>query len=244
MDVASREPCPAVKVELVQTPNDADRKMTYTPFIPGFDQLPGTLPIFPLPDAVVMPGSDLPLNIFEPRYLNMVADAMSSHRMFGMLQPDPSRPEQPEAVYNTGCAGRITTYQETSDGRIALVLTGICRFDIRQELDSTRGYRLVVPDWEPYRTDCEEPLSSAVEHRDRLMYLLKNYFNATQLETDWKTVMRIAPDRLVNTLTTLLPLSALEKQAILEAITPQERVDTLISALEMQVHEAYNSPRH
>ena len=218
--------------------------MTYSPFIPGFDQLPETLPIFLLPDAVVMPDSDLPLNIFEPRYLNMVADAMGSHRMFGMLQPDPSKPDQPEAVYKTGCAGRITTYQETSDGRIELVLTGICRFDIRQEVPSTRGYRLVVPDWEPYRTDYEEPLSTSVEHRDRLIYLLKNYFNATQIETDWKTVMRIPPERLVNTLTTLLPLGGLEKQAILEAITPQDRVDTLITALEMQVHEQHSTPRH
>ena len=218
--------------------------MTYTPFLPEFDRLPATLPVFPLPDAVVMPGSDLPLNIFEPRYLNMVADAMGSHRMFGMLQPDTSRPDQPEAVYCTGCAGRITTYQETPDGRIELILTGVCRFNIHQELAGTRGYRIVVPDWEPYRTDYVEPGMHSVEHRDRLIYLLKNYFNTTQLETDWKTVMRIPPDRLVNTLTTLLPLSGLEKQAILEAVSPQERVDTLISALEMQVHEPPATPRH
>ena len=218
--------------------------MTYTPFMPGFDQLPETLPIFPLSDAVVMPGSELPLNIFEPRYLNLVADAMSSHRMFGMMQPDPSKPDQPEAVYRTGCGGRITTYQETGDGRIELVLTGICRFDIRQEMASTRGYRLVMPDWEPYRTDFEASLTTAVEHRDRLIYLLKNYFNSTRLETDWKTVLRIPPDRLVNTLTTLLPLGSREKQAILEAISPQDRVDTLISALEMQTHESHDTPRH
>lgn len=218
--------------------------MTYTPFMAGFDQLPETLPIFPLPGAVVMPGADLPLNIFEPRYLNMVADAMSSHRMFGMMQPDPSKPDQPEAVYHTGCGGRITAYQETGDGRIELVLTGACRFNVRQEMASTRGYRLVVPDWEPYRTDYEEPLNGAVEHHDRLIYLLKNYFNATQLDTDWKTALTIPPDRLVNTLTTLLPLGSLEKQAILEAITPQDRVDTLISALEMQVHETHTTPRH
>ena len=218
--------------------------MPCTPFMTDFARLPATLPVFPLSDAVVMPGSELPLNIFEPRYLNMVADAMSSHRMFGMLQPDASKPDQPEAVYHTGCAGRITTYQETSDGRIELVLTGICRFNIRQELAGTRGYRIVVPDWEPYRTDYEEPITQAVEHRDRLIYLLKHYFNATRLETDWETVMRIPPDRLVNTLTTQLPLSGLEKQAILEAVSPQDRVDTLISALEMQVHESPRTPRH
>jgi hypothetical protein len=220
--------------------------MTYTPFLPEFDRLPATLPVFPLPDAVVMPGSDLPLNIFEPRYLNMVADAMGSHRMFGMLQPDPSKPGQPEAMYPTGCGGRITGYQETADGRIELVLTGVCRFNVDRELDSTRGYRLVVPDWSPYRTDYEEPVNMAVEHRDRLIYLLKHYLNTTRLDADWNAALTIPPERLVNTLTTLLPLGNLEKQAILEAVTPQERVDTLIAALEMQVpvQRPDSSPYH
>jgi Lon protease-like protein len=218
--------------------------MTRTPFMPEFDQLPGTLPIFPLPDAVVMPGSELPLNIFEPRYLNMVADAMGSHRMFGMMQPDPSRTDQPEAVFRTGCAGRITSYRETADGRIELVLTGLCRFNIREEVPGIRGYRLVQPDWEPYRTDYDAPPAAGVEHRDRLLYLLKNYFRHEHLETDWKTVMDIPPERLVNTLTTLLPLGGLEKQAILEAVSAQERVDTLITALEMQVHEPHSTPPH
>ena len=218
--------------------------MTRTPFMPEFDQLPGTLPIFPLPDAVVMPGSDLPLNIFEPRYLNMVADAMGSHRMFGMLQPDPSRENQPEAVFRTGCGGRITSYRETADGRIELVLTGLCRFSIREELPGIRGYRLVQPDWEPYRTDYDAAPAAGVEHRDRLLYLLKNYFRHAHLETDWKTVVDIPPERLVNTLTTLLPLDGLEKQAILEAVSAQERVDTLITALEMQVHEPHGTPQH
>ena len=91
--------------------------MPYTPFMPEFDQLPETLPVFPLPDAVVMPGAELPLNVYEPRYLAMVADAMGSHHMFGMVQPDPTREEEPEAVFRTGCGGRITRYQEITDGR-------------------------------------------------------------------------------------------------------------------------------
>ena len=135
--------------------------MTYTPFLAEFDRLPGTLPVFPLPDAVVMPGSDLPLNIFEPRYLNMVADAMGSHRMFGMLQPDASRPDQPEAVYCTGCAGRITTYQETPDGRIELILTGVCRFNIHQELAGTRGYLSLIQISEPTRQESRSGMPSS-----------------------------------------------------------------------------------
>ena len=218
--------------------------MPKTPFIPGFDQLPATLPVFPLSDAVVMPGTELPLNIFEPRYLNMVADAMGSHRMFGMLQPDPSRAEQPEAVFGTGCGGRITSYQETADGRIELVLTGLCRFNLHEEIASTRGYRLVVPDWEPYRDDYQAPGNTKFEHHDRLLYLLKNYFTATQLKTDWKRVLAIPPEHLVNTLTTVLPLGSLEKQALLEAVSTQDRVDTLITALEIQLHDSLHPASH
>ena len=107
--------------------------MSYTPFMPGFDQLPETLPIFPLSDAVVMPGSELPLNIFEPRYLNMVSDALSTHRMIGMIQPDPDARDE-DGLCRTGCAGRITQYRETSDGRIEMVLSGVCRFDLGEEL--------------------------------------------------------------------------------------------------------------
>ena len=218
--------------------------MPQTPFMPDFDQLPATLPVFPLPDAVVMPGTELPLNIFEPRYLNMVADAMGSHRMFGMLQPDPSRTEQPEAVFSAGCGGRITSYQETADGRIELVLTGLCRFNLREELASTRGYRLVVPDWGPYRTDYDAPCNMKFANHDRLIYLLKSYFTATRLETDWKRILGIPPEYLVNTLTIALPLSSLEKQALLQAVSAQDRVDTLIAALEIQLHDSHHPAPH
>jgi Lon protease-like protein len=218
--------------------------MPYTPFMPEFEQLPETLPVFPLSDAVVMPGADLPLNIYEPRYLNMVAAALRSHHMFGMVQPDPTRSEEPEALFGTGCGGRITRYQETTDGRIELVLTGLCRFNIREELPGCGGYRLVAPDWEPYRTDFELSRSNDFEHRDRLIQLLDSFFTATRMQTDWKQLLSIPADRLVNTLTTVLPLDPMEKQALLEAVTPQDRIDTLITALEIECHEAHSAPRH
>lgn len=103
--------------------------MSYNPFIAPHHQLPKTLPVFPLPGTIVMPGNELPLNIFEPRYLNMVSDALSTHRMIGMIQPDP-RSEGENDLYQTGCAGRITQYRETSDGRIEIVLCGVCRYDV------------------------------------------------------------------------------------------------------------------
>jgi len=218
--------------------------MPYTPFMLEFDRLPQTLPVFPLPDAVVMPGAELPLNIYEPRYQEMVADALGSHHMFGMVQPDPTREEEPEALFRTGCGGRITRYQETGDGRIELVLTGLCRFNIIEELPGNHGYRLVAPDWEPYRTDYELLRSNDFEHRDRLIHLLDSFFTATRMETDWKQLLTIPADRLVNTLTTVLPLDSMEKQALLEAVTPQDRIDTLIAALEIECHETHSAPQH
>ena len=119
--------------------------MSTNPFVTPFDLLPNILPIFPLPSAIVMPGVELPLNIFEPRYLNMINDAIESHRIIGMIQPDPNG-EGEDAVCRTGCAGRITQFREASDCRIEMVLTGVCRFDVGQELSTTRGYRLIVPD--------------------------------------------------------------------------------------------------
>jgi len=218
--------------------------MPYTPFMASFDQLPAALPIFPLTGAVVMPGVGLPLNIFEPRYLNMVADAMSGHRMFGMMQPDPSKSETPEVVFQTGCAGRITSYHETEDGRIELVLTGVCRFRVAEELDSTRGYRVVVPDWKPFRIDYEAQKDATIYHRDRLLYLLRRFFLSRELETDWKNIAAVPANQLVNSLTTALPLSNMEKQALLEAVSPQDRIDTLIAALETQMNEAERHTKH
>jgi Lon protease-like protein len=218
--------------------------MPYTPFMPSFDQLPAALPIFPLTGAVVMPGVGLPLNIFEPRYLNMVADAMNGHHMFGMMQPDPSKSERPQVVFQTGCAGRITSYHETEDGRMELILTGVCRFRVSEELKGTRGYRVVVPDWKPFRIDYEARKGAAINNRDRLLYLLRHYFLSRELETDWQNITAIPSNQLVNSLTTALPLSNMEKQAMLEAVSPQDRVDTLIAALETQMHEAQGRSKH
>ena len=115
-----------------------------SPFVQPFEQLPPTLPVFPLSSAVVLPATNLPLNIFEPRYLNMVQDAIESHRLIGMIQPryDTANP----GLYQVGCAGRITRYAETNDGRLEIALTGLCRFTIGEELSTTCGYRLVKPD--------------------------------------------------------------------------------------------------
>ncbi len=218
--------------------------MPRSQFLPTFDELPKTLPIFPLESAVVMPGADLPLNIFEPRYLNMIADALATHRMFGMVQPDPSRHDSPVPVYRTGCSGRITSYKETDDGRILIALTGVCRFDIEQELATTRGYRVVVPDWSRFRLDFKTEQDEIIADRLRFLGVLRRYFRQKNLDTDWQSLERMPKVQLVDTLTTLLPLESASKQAILEAIEPADRAAALFAALEMSLEEKPDTSLH
>jgi Lon protease-like protein len=212
--------------------------------MPNYDHLPGTLPIFPLESAVVMPQADLPLNIFEPRYLNMVQDALATHHMFGMVQPDYSRKGSPTPVYRTGCAGRITSYRETPDGRILLALSGVCRFDISEELATTRGYRAVVPDWSRFALDIEKQADQALTDRTRFLGALKRYLKSKEMDTDWKSLEQ-APDlQLVHALTTLLPLEPADKQAILESIEPSGQADALLASLEMSLHNGQPPLQH
>jgi len=213
------------------------------PFNVPFDQLPDTLPVFPLPGVIVMPGSELPLNIFEPRYLNMVSDALGSHRMIGMVQPDPNA-KGDDGLCHTGCAGRITQYRETDDGRIEMLLTGVCRFDLGEELPTTRGYRLVIPLWSRFSndyTDHEVMLSSA---KDLLTQTLKAYLQSKNLDADWATLERLSTMRLLSSMCMALPLSAADKQLLLETTHPAERLNTFIAILDSELSSPGSVTRH
>jgi hypothetical protein len=213
--------------------------MSYSPFIAPFEQLPKTLPIFPLAGAIVLPGNELPLNIFEPRYLNMVNDALSTHRMIGMIQPNPDAGDETE-LYRTGCAGRITEYRETSDGRIEMVLSGVCRYDVDEVLPTTRGYRLSVPDWSRFSGDyAAEEVKLHGEH-DHLMQTLKRYFEANGMETDWSALQKLPTVKLMNSLSMALPFSEQDKQTLLETIEPAERLFTFTALLGSE-HQAPGS---
>ena len=204
--------------------------MSYSPFIVPYTQLPETLPIFPLPGAIVMPGSELPLNIFEPRYLNMVSDALSTHHMIGMIQPDPNASDS-QILCHTGCAGRITQYRETNDGRIEMVLSGVCRYDLGDELPTTRGYRLIVPDWSRFNEDYSNHEDQLHGEHDRLIRLLKRYFDAKELQTDWSVLERLSTVRLMNSLSMALPISQHDKQMLLETVEPAQRLHIFTSLL-------------
>lgn len=214
------------------------------PFDPSFEQLPDTLPIFPLSGVLLLPGGKLPLNIFEPRYLAMIFDSLAGHRMIGMVQPlqpggfaGDGMPEQgggPPRVQRVGCAGRITSFNEAEDGRLLLALSGVCRFEVGRELEPAQGgYRRVSSIFAPYRGDLDHADELVELDRERLMAALAAYFRSRNLSTDWEAVKQAADRNLVTSLSMVLPFGPAEKQALLEAADTTARSKLLIALLEM-----------
>ena len=199
----------------------------------SLDQLPATLPVFPLTGAVVLPHGELPLNIFEPRYLAMVDAVLSGARFIGMIQPiEPEDSVQQPRFMKVGCAGRLTAYQETDDGRYLITLSGVCRFRIAEELAVKTPFRQVRPDYAPFLADLGADMTEDFP-RERLVAALKNNLAQHDLKADWRSVMSAPPEALVNALAMLCPFEPPEKQALLEAPGWRERVDTLVALLEM-----------
>ena len=206
--------------------------MEQNPFAPKFEELPESLPVFPLASAFLLPSGQLPLNIFEPRYVQMVEDALSGNRIIGMIQPA-DESEKPK-LQKTGCAGKIIEFSETGDGRYLITLSGIYRFNIDQELDSTRLYRVVKPNWTPYEKDSKAFRSLDLD-RDRLKDLLKNYFQQHEMDCDWSAVDDAPDGKLITCLSMVCPFEQTEKQALLEAPCCKTRASLFMSMLEMAV---------
>ncbi|HJT08473.1 MAG TPA: LON peptidase substrate-binding domain-containing protein [Stellaceae bacterium] len=210
--------------------------MSGSPFAPDFAQLPKTLPIFPLTGVLLLPGGRLPLNIFEPRYLAMTRDALGEARMIGMVQPTQGHGDAGDPpVYRRGCAGRMTSWSETDDGRYLITLIGVARFDIVEELPrDDRLYRRVLADWSPYRGDlAAESAPLAAAERERLLAAIKPFFDRHGITADWKAVEASADERLVTTLAMVCPFASGEKQALLDAKDSTERARLLTALMEM-----------
>ena len=199
----------------------------------GGAALPAILPIFPLTGVLLLPRGRLPLNIFEPRYLAMTHDALAGERLIGMVQPsDPAAPGGNPPVYPTGCAGRITSFSETEDGRYLITLTGISRFRIGEELPMLDGYRRVVPQWGEFTRDLAGEDETSFD-RDRLLRGLKGYFQQHQISADWDAVTAVPGERLVTSIAMICPFDPSEKQALLEAPDLDERARLLMAIIEM-----------
>ncbi len=198
--------------------------------------LPQVVPVFPLPGVLLLPRGRLPLNIFEPRYLNMVDDAMAGDRVIGMVQTVGGPRSRPELAA-IGCVGRITSYAETSDGRYLITLTGICRFQLRNELNAPTPYRQARVSYDRFEADLTEPEDDGEFDRARLLTALRTYLQRRALDVDWDTAEGAPEEALVNSLAMALPFDPQEKQALLEASDLCARRDALTALLEIDSAE-------
>ena len=204
--------------------------------------LPSQIPIFPLPNALLLPGGQLPLNIFEPRYLAMIEDALgASGRLIGMVQPI----EEECELFGIGCAGRISYFQETGDGRYMIALNGVSRFRLYDHKLTSRGYRLADVGWEEFITDLEDG-EGGIGNRDHMFSVLRRYFDQRGFEADWDQIERSDDNAILNTLAMVCPFDVAEKQALLEAEGMSRRADLLVAMMEMALHEddGQNDARH
>lgn len=195
--------------------------------------LPDRIAVFPLAGVLLLPGGRLPLNIFEERYLEMTRAAMATTRLIGMIQPeDPTDRAFEPAPYKIGCAGRITSFDETEDGRFEIVLTGHSRFRIVAELERETRYRQVTADWQRFGHDLE-PEDEAGVDRERLLPALHAYLTLNSIEVDWGVIEKAPASVLVNQLAMICPFAPSEKQALLESIDLTERSRVMTALVEM-----------
>ncbi len=197
-------------------------------FTPSFDELPDVLPVFPLTGAVILPNGQLPLNIFEDRYLNMAFDALAGPRLIGMVQPREEGNVADPQLHDTGCAGRIVSLSETRDNRLLIILAGVCRFDILEECEPCGGYRSVRVSWDRFAHD----LASDDTDMDQASLLVsaRRFIECHKLSVDWSALDSLAMPELVDTLAGSLPFSPEEKQGLIEAVVIEDRL-ALLTAL-------------
>lgn len=204
----------------------------------SFADLPDVIPVFPLSGVLLLPQGMLPLNIFEPRYLAMVDDALKAQRLIGMIQPkDPSDNRSGVApMQRIGCAGRIVQFSETGDGRYLITLQGCWRFSIEEELPQGASYRRARVSWKDYEQDLNGPQSLDLD-REKLRDLARAYFAQHELHVDCKQLEGASDAKIINALSMICPFDALDKQALLEAPDPQARAKMFMAMLEIAAHE-------
>lgn len=194
--------------------------------------LPDLLPVFPLPRALLLPRARLPLHVFEPRYLAMLEDVLKTpHRLIGMVQPCPLE----DRLHHVGCAGRVTQFSETEDGRYMITLSGVSRFVIEDEVDGFQPYRRCHINWGAYHRDLSTSEKDDAFARSAFLNLLERYFDAQDLETDWDSLKQAENEMLINSLAMLLDFNTEDKQALLEAPSLRERREILATLLEFSL---------
>jgi Lon protease-like protein len=197
--------------------------------------LPDTIPVFPLPGALLLPRARLPLHIFEPRYLAMLDDTMkTSHRLIGMIQPREG-PSGEKKLHAIGCAGRLTAFSETEDGRYMITLSGVSRFRVVREVEGFSPYRRCEVSWSGFERDLGGTEEDKDFNRKDFLGLLARYFQAQGLATDWDSLKEAEDELLINSLSMLCPFPPEDKQALLEAPSLTTRRETLVTLIEFEL---------
>ncbi len=199
--------------------------------------VPEVVPVFPLSGALLLPRAELPLNIFEPRYLAMIDDALAGDRLIGMVQPDESQPDDDRgpALFKVGCLGRLSQFGESGDGRYLITLTGVCRFKVLEELAADTPYRQFRIDATAFAQDFDANAGEDAVDRTALLKALAAFLEANKLEADWDGIEQAGTETLVNALSVMSPYGALEKQALLEATDLKSRAEMLVAITQMML---------
>ncbi|MGO4572032.1 LON peptidase substrate-binding domain-containing protein [Microvirga sp. 2TAF3] len=208
----------------------------------GPEDCPSVIPVFPLPGALLLPRGQIPLNIFEPRYLAMIDDALKGDRIIGMVQPDADGGGSAQApqLYHVGCAGRITQFAETGDGRYLVTLVGIARFRIEDEVPASTLYRRCRVDFDPFETDFTARAGEGEVDRSGVVKALRDFVEAADVRVDWQGIEEAPNEALVNALCMMSPFGVREKQALLEAQDLKTRAEVLIALTEIELARGGN----
>ena len=204
------------------------------------EDLPEQIPVFPLSNFIIFPETTTPLNIFEPRYIQMVDDAMKSHRIIGMIQP--KKKDKIPSLYDIGCAGKITSFHETEDGRYLIVLVGISRFKITEELNSEKLYRVCKVSFNEFNNDLKDK-KEEIKFSD-LKFIFKDFrflLNKKGYVVNWKELEKQNLDQTINTLSMLSPFSLEEKQVLLETINLFDRKKKLEEILKTYINDSFSN---
>jgi hypothetical protein len=200
--------------------------------------LPGVIPVFPLPGALLLPRGQMPLNIFEPRYLAMIDDTLrDGHRLIGMIQPDPAHagPLDAPPLYKIGCVGRITQLTESGDGRYLIELTGVARFRVEEELKVATAYRQCRVTFAPFADDFVARKGEDAVDREAVLTALRAFLKSNDLQADWDGIDKAPNEALVNALAMMSPYGPAEKQALLEAPDLKTRAEILVAITEIEL---------
>ena len=201
--------------------------------------LPDTLPLFPLSGAIVLPRGRLPLNVFEPRYLAMFEDVLKTReRLIGVIQPMDKKAEGP--LHAVGCAGRVTSFTETDDGRYMVSLTGVSRFQVIEQIEGFTPYLRANVSWQEFERDLGGTEHITTFDREQFLTLLERFFSAEEMDADWDNLKKAEPEMLINSLSMLAPFSPEDKQALLEAQTLEARRETLVTLMEFALRRGDN----